>query len=149
MVLHNRSAVVEGFYRPLPPTTFVKKDGGNFTYQERVCLLPVALPRCDCSTGHTEVSAGKQVILIGMNGRYNLSLPTPSPSTAIQPSTTPAISQPTQCSHGGEDNFYPVKKVLKKKKQKGKLMEYVEWEPCSMCGKTWSPQWVEKKHTKQ
>ncbi|XP_024118769.1 uncharacterized protein LOC112140086, partial [Oryzias melastigma] len=76
LVLHNRSAMVEGFHRPLPPTTFVKEEGGNFTYHDKVCFLPVILPRCDCSTGQTEVSAGKQVILIGMNGRYNLSLPT-------------------------------------------------------------------------
>uniref|UniRef100_A0A3B3H5D8 FISNA domain-containing protein n=1 Tax=Oryzias latipes TaxID=8090 RepID=A0A3B3H5D8_ORYLA len=34
----------------------------------QACLLPVVLPCCDCSTGQTEVSAGKQVILIGMNG---------------------------------------------------------------------------------
>ncbi|XP_024128979.1 uncharacterized protein LOC112147084 [Oryzias melastigma] len=75
LVLHNRSSMIEGFYRPIPPTTFVKEEGGNFTYHEKVCFLPVILPRCDCSTGQTEVSAGKQVILIGMNGRYNLSLP--------------------------------------------------------------------------
>ncbi|XP_023816116.1 uncharacterized protein LOC111949118 [Oryzias latipes] len=56
---------------------------------------------------------------------------------------------PGECSHGGEDQFYPVKQVLKTKKQKGKLMEFVEWEPCSMCGKTWSPQWVEKRNTKK
>ncbi|XP_023816114.1 uncharacterized protein LOC111948256 isoform X1 [Oryzias latipes] len=74
-VLHNRSATVEGFYRPLPPTTFIKEEGGKLTFHERACLLPVVLPCCDCSTGQTEVSAGKQVILIGMNGRYNLSLP--------------------------------------------------------------------------
>ncbi|XP_023807300.1 uncharacterized protein LOC110013634 isoform X2 [Oryzias latipes] len=91
----------------------------------------------------------------------------PSASPAIQPSTASSIQpstsvpakkkkkrdnkkdSPGECSHGGEDQFYPVKQVLKTKKQKGKLMEFVEWEPCSMCGKTWSPQWVEKRNTKK
>ncbi|XP_023805466.1 platelet glycoprotein Ib alpha chain-like isoform X1 [Oryzias latipes] len=84
----------------------------------------------------------------------------PSTASSIQPSTTgvPAKKKkkrdnkkdsPGECSHGGEDQFYPVKQVLKTKKQKGKLMEFVEWEPCSMCGKTWSPQWVEKRNTKK
>ncbi|XP_029916449.1 uncharacterized protein LOC115365531 [Myripristis murdjan] len=79
LVLHNRSSMVEGFYRPLPPTTHIKEEeGGKFSYHGRECFLPVILPCCDCSTGQTTVSAGKQVILIGMNGRYNLSLPTVS-----------------------------------------------------------------------
>ncbi|XP_047205056.1 uncharacterized protein LOC124857722 isoform X2 [Girardinichthys multiradiatus] len=77
MMLHNRSSMVEGFYRPLPPTSHIREEeGGKFSYHEKECFLPVNLPCCDCSTGPMAISAGKQVILIGMNGRYNLSFPT-------------------------------------------------------------------------
>ncbi|KAJ4937297.1 hypothetical protein JOQ06_001876 [Pogonophryne albipinna] len=37
--------------------------------------IPIMHPCCDCATGQTSVSAGKEVILIGINGRYNLFLP--------------------------------------------------------------------------
>ncbi|XP_062414077.1 uncharacterized protein LOC134122785 isoform X1 [Pungitius pungitius] len=76
MVLHNRTSMIEGFFRPLSPSTYIKEDeGGKFSYHEKECYLPIRLPHCDCSYGQTSVSPGKQVILIGMNGRYNLSLP--------------------------------------------------------------------------
>ncbi|XP_035006830.1 uncharacterized protein LOC118103835 [Hippoglossus stenolepis] len=76
MVLHNRASMVEGFFRPLPPSTYIKEDeGGTFSYHERECFLPIVLPCCDCSSGKMTVSTRKQVILIGMNGRFNLSLP--------------------------------------------------------------------------
>ncbi|XP_053733538.1 uncharacterized protein LOC128766146 isoform X2 [Synchiropus splendidus] len=102
MVLHNRSSMIEGFYRPLPPTTHIREEkGGKFSFNERECILPVMHPCCDCCSGQTTFSAGKQVILIGMNGdflvyelyflfsvlkfcyvhilgRYNVSLPTVS-----------------------------------------------------------------------
>ncbi|KAI4819305.1 hypothetical protein KUCAC02_004558 [Chaenocephalus aceratus] len=54
-----------------------------------------------------------------------------------------------ECSHkivGGEQ-YYPVKTVVKTKRQKGKQMQLVEWEPCSTCGKKWPLQWVEKDNT--
>ncbi|CAM4573686.1 unnamed protein product [Leuciscus chuanchicus] len=71
LVLHNRASMVVGFFRHLPPSTFVQQDeGGKFSYYEKDCMLPIVPPCCDCSTGQT-----KPVILIGMNGRYNLFLP--------------------------------------------------------------------------
>ncbi|XP_024121286.1 uncharacterized protein LOC112142245 [Oryzias melastigma] len=94
----------------------------------------------------------------------------PSTSPAIQPSVLTITQEPAsdvpakkkkrrnnkeelseECSHtiGGKDQCYRVKKVLRTKRQKGKLMEFVEWEPCAVCGKTWSPQWVKKRHTKK
>ncbi|MED6295201.1 hypothetical protein CHARACLAT_029263, partial [Characodon lateralis] len=69
MVLHNRSSMVEGLYRPLPPTAHIREEeGGKFSYHEKECFLPVNLPCCDCSTGQMAISAGKAVILIGLNG---------------------------------------------------------------------------------
>lgn len=36
MVLHNRPVMVEGFYRPLPPTTHIREEErGKFSYHER------------------------------------------------------------------------------------------------------------------
>ncbi|KAG7499900.1 hypothetical protein JOB18_002397 [Solea senegalensis] len=64
LVLHNRASIVEGFFRHLPPSTFVQQH-------EKDSMLPIVPPCCDCSTGQT-------VILIGMNGRYNLFLPSVS-----------------------------------------------------------------------
>ncbi|XP_059370900.1 uncharacterized protein LOC132108245 [Carassius carassius] len=76
LVLHNRASMVEGFFRHLPPSTFVQQhEEGKFSYHEKDCMLPIVPPCCDCSTGQTSFSKGKPVILIGMNGRYNLFLP--------------------------------------------------------------------------
>ncbi|KAF3851721.1 hypothetical protein F7725_013493 [Dissostichus mawsoni] len=75
-VLHNRSSMVEGFLRPLSPSTHITEDeGGKFSYHERECFIPIMHPCCDCATGQMSVSTGKEVILIGINGRYNLFLP--------------------------------------------------------------------------
>ncbi|CAM4714890.1 unnamed protein product [Leuciscus chuanchicus] len=36
LVLHNRASMVEGFFRHLPPSTFVQQDeGGKFSYYEK------------------------------------------------------------------------------------------------------------------
>ncbi|XP_040922261.1 uncharacterized protein LOC121200824 [Toxotes jaculatrix] len=75
-VLHNRASITEGFFRQLPPSTHIKEnEGGKFSYYEKECFLPVMLPCCDCSSGKISIFVGNQVILIGMNGRYNLYLP--------------------------------------------------------------------------
>lgn len=76
LVLHNRASMVEGFFRHLAPSTFVQQhEGGKFSYHEKDCMLPIVPPCCDCGTGQTSFSKGKAVILIGMNGKYNLFLP--------------------------------------------------------------------------
>ncbi|XP_053709852.1 uncharacterized protein LOC128752551 isoform X2 [Synchiropus splendidus] len=55
-----------------------------------------------------------------------------------------------ECSHMvGDDGYYPVKRVVKTKHQKGKVMKLIEWEPCSMCGKSFPLQWVPKAATKR
>ncbi|KAI4827077.1 hypothetical protein KUCAC02_030503 [Chaenocephalus aceratus] len=71
-----KSSMVEGFLRPLSPSTRITEDeGGKFSYHERESFIPIMHPCCDCATGQTSVSAGKEIILIGINGRYNLFLP--------------------------------------------------------------------------
>lgn len=36
LVLHNRASMVEGFFRHLPPSTFVQQhEGGKFSYHEK------------------------------------------------------------------------------------------------------------------
>ncbi|XP_053733536.1 uncharacterized protein LOC128766181 [Synchiropus splendidus] len=93
----------------------------------------------------------------------------PSTTSASQPSTsskrasTGPLSLPPrkstrrktedgskECSHMvGDDGYYPVKRVVKTKKQKGKIMELIEWEPCSMCGKIFQLEWVRMEETKK
>ncbi|KAL1267089.1 hypothetical protein QQF64_002764, partial [Cirrhinus molitorella] len=71
--------------------------------------------------------------------------PTTSPppiQSTIQLTTSPPIlpiteppQQKRECNHGileGEP-YYPVKRVIRCKKQKGIQMKLVEWEPCSLC----------------
>lgn len=76
--LHNRETDVEGFFRPISPTTLVKVDiDGKFQFEEKDCLLPLEAPEqiCNCATDSTVVSEGKRAILIGIDGRYNVRLP--------------------------------------------------------------------------
>lgn len=36
MALHNRTSMIEGFFRPLSPSTYIKEDeGGKFSYHEK------------------------------------------------------------------------------------------------------------------
>ncbi|CAM4491128.1 unnamed protein product [Leuciscus chuanchicus] len=76
--LHNRETNVKGFFQPLSPTTLVKVDiEGQFQFEEKNCLLHLEAPEqmCQCATDSIEVSEGKRAILIGIDGRYNVSLP--------------------------------------------------------------------------
>lgn len=72
-VLHNRDAMTAGFYQPLPPTTFVVDKALSHS----VRLVPVEIPDniCSCSSESLRVSPGKNVAVITMNGRYDLSMP--------------------------------------------------------------------------
>ncbi|XP_039544595.1 uncharacterized protein LOC120491071 [Pimephales promelas] len=76
--LHNRETNVKGFFQPLSPTSLVKVDiEGQFQFEEKNCLLPLEAPEqmCQCATDTIEMSEGKRAILIGIDGRYNVSLP--------------------------------------------------------------------------
>ncbi|XP_067309407.1 uncharacterized protein [Pseudorasbora parva] len=76
-VLHNRDSLISGFLQPLPPTTGFCQAAGHISVKQLVRLLPVEVPAniCDCSNGTVLVSSGRPMILITMNGRYNLSMP--------------------------------------------------------------------------
>ncbi|KAI4798341.1 hypothetical protein KUCAC02_022109 [Chaenocephalus aceratus] len=54
---------------PCPP------PAPNHRPKGQECFIPITHPCCDCATGQTSVSAGKEIILIGINGRCNLFLP--------------------------------------------------------------------------
>ncbi|CAL8254868.1 unnamed protein product [Arctogadus glacialis] len=76
--LHNRSSVVGSSHRALPPTDiFVHDASGEPTLGEEVCLLPFTLPKsiCSCKAENVSVSGGQKIILVNMNGRYDLSVP--------------------------------------------------------------------------
>ncbi|XP_046873039.1 uncharacterized protein LOC124465354 [Hypomesus transpacificus] len=76
--LHNRDSVVDGFFRAIPPSTYLAiGEAGHYTTQEQACILPtVRAPKlCSCEVANVTVLAGRAVILITMNGRYDLHKP--------------------------------------------------------------------------
>ncbi|XP_073725812.1 uncharacterized protein [Misgurnus anguillicaudatus] len=75
--LHNRESMVHGFFKPLCPTTGVKRHSETYEFSEQVRYLPLLLPQkiCACSESSCRVISGKPIILINLNGRYNLTLP--------------------------------------------------------------------------
>ncbi|XP_029921386.1 uncharacterized protein LOC115369027 [Myripristis murdjan] len=77
LVLHNRDSCIDGFYRPIKPTLCCAEQDGRYTLVNQVCLLPTVRPIqvCACDPANLTESAGKAVILICMNGRYDLNLP--------------------------------------------------------------------------
>ncbi|XP_062376140.1 uncharacterized protein LOC134064287 isoform X2 [Sardina pilchardus] len=77
LVLHDRSATIKGFHQPISPTTVVQPEGDTFKLTETVRFLPISIPKlCGCCPSALSMTAAKGVILVGMNGRYNLSIPT-------------------------------------------------------------------------
>ncbi|KAJ8337424.1 hypothetical protein SKAU_G00386440 [Synaphobranchus kaupii] len=77
-VLHNRDSMLQGFFQAIPPTVRVTKDSnGHHSIVQQACLLPIALPGsfCSCDAGSLSIVAGRPVVLINMNGRFDLSVP--------------------------------------------------------------------------
>ncbi|CAM4278818.1 unnamed protein product [Leuciscus chuanchicus] len=72
-----QDSMAHGFFKPLCPTTAVKRHSETFEFSEQVRYLPLLLPDkiCACSEGSCRVISGKPIIVINFNGRYNLSLP--------------------------------------------------------------------------
>ncbi|XP_063042496.1 uncharacterized protein LOC134436995 isoform X2 [Engraulis encrasicolus] len=75
-VLHNRESIHEGFFKPIPPSTVIVQGDAGFSAQEQQCIMPFkASQKCSCNLPNISVSPGKAVILISINGRYDLHLP--------------------------------------------------------------------------
>ncbi|XP_073730076.1 uncharacterized protein [Misgurnus anguillicaudatus] len=92
LVFHNRESVIDGFYKPLPPSTAVQDLSGKKVIYEQVCLLPVIQPDkiCDCGLQNLSVVAGRSVVLICINGRYDMFLPVMNCRTCLA-SWTPEV----------------------------------------------------------
>ncbi|XP_048066670.1 uncharacterized protein LOC125280281 isoform X3 [Megalobrama amblycephala] len=77
MFFHNRETLIDGFYKPVPPSTAVQDLSGQNIIYEQVCLLPITQPDkiCDCDPQNLSVVAGRSVVLICINGRYDIFLP--------------------------------------------------------------------------
>ncbi|KAI4806439.1 hypothetical protein KUCAC02_017264 [Chaenocephalus aceratus] len=74
--LHNRDSLINGFFKPISPTTCVVRVEGGYDTHDQACILPtVKAPNCSCKGKHFTVVPGKPVILITINGRYDLHLP--------------------------------------------------------------------------
>ncbi|XP_041641742.1 uncharacterized protein LOC121508745 [Cheilinus undulatus] len=75
-ILHNRKTIINGFYEYISPNKCVKRHEGKNIICEQDCLLPLSLPEiCSCEASDLVVSAGRAIILICINGRYDLKLP--------------------------------------------------------------------------
>ncbi|XP_034082874.1 uncharacterized protein LOC117553162 isoform X1 [Gymnodraco acuticeps] len=92
-VFHDREAMIDGFYRPIPPTSLVVVDeSGQYGLCEQVCLLPIPPPSQICFCGPSQdftIIPGKQTVLVTINGPYNVCLPSvccPTCSTKWSPS---------------------------------------------------------------
>ncbi|XP_076616610.1 uncharacterized protein LOC143339323 [Chaetodon auriga] len=74
--LHNRESVIDGFFKAIPPTTHIIKQEGGYCTHEQACILPaVKATCCSCEGTNVITSPGKPVILITINGRYDLHQP--------------------------------------------------------------------------
>ncbi|KAF3854188.1 hypothetical protein F7725_022243 [Dissostichus mawsoni] len=71
-------AMIDGFYRPIPPTSLVVVDeSGQYGLCEQVCLLPIPPPSqiCFFPSQDFTIIPGKQTVLVTINGPYNVCLP--------------------------------------------------------------------------
>ncbi|XP_026104653.1 uncharacterized protein LOC113097471 isoform X2 [Carassius auratus] len=74
--LHNRECVIRGFFEAIPPTTCIIKGEAGYCTHEQACTLPtVKMPDCSCGGTNFTVLPGKPVILITINGRFDLHQP--------------------------------------------------------------------------
>ncbi|KAI4811121.1 hypothetical protein KUCAC02_014040 [Chaenocephalus aceratus] len=74
--LYNRDNLINGFFKPISPTTCVVRVEGGYETHDQACILPaVKAPNCSCKGKNFPVVPGKPVILITINGRYDLHLP--------------------------------------------------------------------------
>ncbi|KAL2088296.1 hypothetical protein ACEWY4_015195 [Coilia grayii] len=76
-LLHDRDAIFGAYCQPLSPDMVVETVTGCHKIVKEVRLLPVQMkPQCPCAPAEMiKRPSNKEVILIGMNGRYQLHLP--------------------------------------------------------------------------
>ncbi|XP_034546316.1 uncharacterized protein LOC117817673 isoform X2 [Notolabrus celidotus] len=110
-VLHNRDSLVKGFYEAIPPTCFVSvNENGAHTFSEQACLLPIAWPSsiCSCDAVDITVTVGRAIILVTINGRYDLSLPVLTCKSCLK-SWTPVLKDlQTSGYWPGNVEFYTI-----------------------------------------
>ncbi|XP_016343832.1 uncharacterized protein LOC107690107 [Sinocyclocheilus anshuiensis] len=77
LTIHNRESCIEGIYKPIEPTVCCVKKDGKYTLGNQVCLLPTVRPvhLCTCDPVNITESAGRAIVLVCINGRYDLHLP--------------------------------------------------------------------------
>ncbi|XP_067269595.1 uncharacterized protein [Pseudorasbora parva] len=74
--LHNRECVINGFFEAIPPTSCVIKGEAGYCIHEQACILPtVKMSVCSCEGSNFTLVPGKPVILITINGRFELHQP--------------------------------------------------------------------------
>ncbi|MCJ8745039.1 hypothetical protein PDJAM_G00125790 [Pangasius djambal] len=65
-----------GFFEAIPPTSCVIKGKDGYCTHEQACILPtVKVPDCSCEGTNFTVLPGKPVILITINGCFDLHQP--------------------------------------------------------------------------
>ncbi|XP_073704470.1 uncharacterized protein [Garra rufa] len=75
--LHDRESVLEGFFKAIPPSTYFVRGEGGYSSHDQACILPTVrvTQKCPCEVPSITVSPGKAVILISINGRYDMHQP--------------------------------------------------------------------------
>ncbi|KAL7384076.1 hypothetical protein ABVT39_023702 [Epinephelus coioides] len=77
LTLHNRDSCIGGIYKPIKPTVCCAKKDGMYSLVSQERLLPTVRPSqiCKCDPVDITESAGRAVILVCINGRYDLHMP--------------------------------------------------------------------------
>ncbi|XP_056130247.1 uncharacterized protein si:dkey-93l1.9 isoform X1 [Lampris incognitus] len=85
LVLHNRDSCIDGIYKAIEPMVCCIKQEGTYSLVNQVHLLPSVRPSqlCTCDPKNIIESAGRAVILVCINGRYDLHLPNLSCSLCL------------------------------------------------------------------
>lgn len=75
--LHDRESVLEGFFKAIPPSTYFVRGEGGYSSHDQACILPTVrvTQKGPCEVPSITVSPGKAVILISINGRYDMHQP--------------------------------------------------------------------------
>ncbi|XDV52425.1 hypothetical protein PO909_021154, partial [Leuciscus waleckii] len=75
--LHDRESVLEGFFKAIPPSTYFVRGEGGYSSHNQACILPTVrvTQKCPCEVPSITVSPGKAVILISINGHYDMHQP--------------------------------------------------------------------------